>query len=125
MKIEFNYIDVDKYKEKLEKTLEAVYEELMKITSATRYTEEDLRRLRPYSRRNPRTLSPEVHKRTGALQAAIKTEMGEFTARIILETDKVPHLEYVWKGTRRMIPRPFVEEAIKRAEPKIREIWGD
>ena len=123
MRIEISYLDLDEIKRRLERTAEVVYEELIKITSAKTYSEKDLKRLRPYSRRDPKTLLPEVHRRTGRLQSAISLDIGDFTAHIYLDTGKAPHLEYVWKGTKTMIPRPFVEEAIKRAEPKIREIW--
>jgi len=111
-------------RDRVQKTLDVIYEKLIEVTSANLYSERELRRLRPYSRVRPLETSPLVHKRTGKLQSAIKKEMVSDTyGRITLDTKKSPHINYVYHGTRRMIPRPFVDEALKRAENEIRRIW--
>jgi len=116
---------VENVKERVQKTLDVIYDKLIEVTSADKYTEKELRRLRPYSRAKPLDTSPLVHRRTGRLQDAIKKEINGLNARIVLDTKKSPHIEYVYYGTRKMVPRKFIDEAIERAIPEIQRIWRD
>jgi len=95
------------------------YDELEKLVGSSKITQETLRkRGNPYARRRPRNLSPLVHVQSGKLSSALmKSRKG------IVWKDKPKYVDYVLKGTSRMIPREFILAALKNAESKLKEIW--
>ncbi|MCD6149074.1 hypothetical protein J7J18_06910 [bacterium] len=111
------YDDLERRKQK---SIDVIFEEVIRLVSGEPLSNEELRRRgHPYSRRRPTNLSPLVHIRTGRLKASIRKNRDG----IAFDTGKAPHLKYVTKGTRRMIPRDFIAAALQRASDRLREIW--
>ena len=108
-------------KERKKQSIDVIFDEIQKLVSGDPLPNKKLRAMgHPFSRRNPAILSPLVHVRTGRLRSSIrKTDSG-----IVFENKKAPHLEYVVKGTRRMIPRDFVKAALENALPELKKIWS-
>jgi len=108
-------------RERKKRSVDVIFNELQKLTSGESLSNKKLRELKhPYSRKNPAILTPLVHVRTGRLKGSMrKTDDG-----VVFESRDAPYLEYVVKGTKRMIPRDFVKAALKNALPELKKIWS-
>ncbi len=103
------------------RTIEVIYNEILKLVSARPISREELRFSgHPYARRHGlKYIEPVVHLNTGRLKSAIKVRRDG----VVFDLSDCPYIEYVRKGTRTMLPRWFVKEAIKNAQPELRKIW--
>ena len=104
------------------RTVEVIYNEILKLVSAPPVSREELRFSgHPYARvvRGATPVEPVVHSNTGRLKGSIKVKRDG----VVFDLDECPYIEYVREGTRTMIPRRFVREAIKNAQDELRRIW--
>lgn len=107
--------------QRVKHTVETIYDEILELVSARSMSREELRFSgHPYARRHGlKYIEPIVHVNTGRLKDSIKVKRN----KIVFNLNNCPYIEYVREGTRIMLPRPFVREAIKNAQPKLRKIW--
>ena len=114
------YIQSD-LEQRKKRTVEVIYNEILKLVSSRPISREELRFSgHPYARRHGlKYIEPVVHLNTGRLKSAIKVRRDG----VVFDLSECPYIEYVRKGTRTMLPRWFVKEAIKNAQPELRKIW--
>ena len=107
--------------QRVKRTVEIIYNEILKLVSARPMSREELRFSgHPYARRHGlKYIEPIVHVNTGRLKDSIKTRRDG----IVFDLSGCPYIEYIREGTRIMLPRPFVKEAIENAQPELRKVW--
>ena len=103
---------------KMDQTIDVIYNNVQELVDGTPLTKKQ-RLSHPYSRASKKSNSIVVHVQSGNLKKALKrTNSG-----ITVDSSIAPYFYYVIKGTKKMVPRPFIQAAIGKSLPEIRKIW--